>query len=755
MLYLVPTRQLVDQVVEKAREYGIPAVKYVGGPGYPLPEEFLSAQSTLVCTYKALFNGQSKFGVANSNNEIVSVAAIILDDAHAAVSEVRDAFTLRVEKKVDQEGYAYLCNLFRNDFFEVGRGGTFDDVVSGADYSILEVPYWAWQNRSTQVAEYLRPRQAQYRYVWPLLRDSFDYCHALISRDSFIITPILLLVDMLPTFSRCPRRVFMSATISDDSTLVRTFGADVESLRRPITSQSLAGVSERMILVPDLMGIKSDIPKVVRSLASWAAKKGQSTVVLVPSDRAAAQWTSVGTFADTPEKVSQCVTRLVQGEDHGPYIFANRYDGIDLPGPACRVLILDGLPKAVGEYDLFRSAVLSEGTAIDTTNAQRLEQGMGRGARGANDYCVVILTGSDIVAWLAKPRNRQLLTTSTRAQLQMGLEVSKQISSFEDFSNTVEMCFERNQDWVKYHAETLADLTEGSPAISPELDAAGVERKAFQLMRDGYYEKAIARLEKLISESQALDRATVGWLSQLAARAAYYWGKRDKSLELQQAAYAANRNLLRPQVMRPYVKLISPGKQSERIVEKVVDYLPRQGYLAEYNEVVSHLVPEASANQFEQALMDLGKMLGFAAERPDKTNGVGPDVLWVMRDDLALVIEAKSRKKFTNALNKEDAGQLLGAIEWFKEHYEGMNYVAVSVLPQAIRTPAAFVGDARALTYAKLNQLVADIRRLLEELCDSAVGEAELRLRCEQLLASSTLVPDRLVETYLEPFMVQ
>lgn len=58
---------------------------------------------------------------------------------------------------------------------------------------------------------------------------------------------------MVPTFADCPRRIFMSATINDDSAIVRTFDADKKSVEKPITSESSVGVSERMILVPEWM----------------------------------------------------------------------------------------------------------------------------------------------------------------------------------------------------------------------------------------------------------------------------------------------------------------------------------------------------------------------------------------------------------------------------------------------------------------------------------------------------------------------
>src|SRR5438045_3264460 len=52
VIYLSPTVQLVQQTLEKAREYSIPAVAY--GKKADLPGEFLAGRSVLVGTYQAL-----------------------------------------------------------------------------------------------------------------------------------------------------------------------------------------------------------------------------------------------------------------------------------------------------------------------------------------------------------------------------------------------------------------------------------------------------------------------------------------------------------------------------------------------------------------------------------------------------------------------------------------------------------------------------------------------------------------------------
>jgi replicative superfamily II helicase len=757
VIYLSPTVQLVQQTLQKASEYRISAVAYEKGSEFS--EDFLSGKSVLVCTYQALFNGLSRFGVRGGSTSLPA-ATIILDDAHVALSTVRDAFTLRVESNKNSDIYSHLINIFRNDFNELGKIGTFDDIASGKENGILEVPYWAWKSRSSQVREFLRDKSENYKFVWPFLRDCFDYCHCLINSRAFVITPMFPLVDLLPTFSDCPRRIFMSATISDDSDIIRTFDAEPESIEKPIFSNSLAGVSERMILAPELMpfsGSGYDLQKIQKDITKWASEQNVGTVILVPSDVKAKLWEDTAQYANSSEKVTEYIDQLLKGISYGPFVFANRYDGIDLPGSACRLLILCDLPRGSSEYDQYRANTFVGGNELSAALAQRIEQGMGRGARGTGDYCVVIVTGKDLSAWFGRSSNLKFLTKSTRAQFEMGVEISKSINDESDFIDTIQRSFNRDQDWIDYHAETLAELTDPQEESQLSLRQISSERKAFRLMRDGYFENAIIKLEKLYqnnsdSEQQKLDKKSQGWLKQFAARIAYYWDKKDVSQKLQQSAYADNHNLLRPQINLPYVSLAASAKQAEVVVSKISDFSPRRGYLSYFDEVVSHLVPEASANQFEQALENLGIILGFSAERPEKIYGIGPDVLWILTESLSLVIEAKSRKNQDNALTKSEHGQLLNAEEWFKTKYPSYECIRVSVHPNQKMTSSTVAGKSMVLTLDNLNQLIVDSRTLITNLCESVIPPNELAPRCDEFLADSTLTPQALIKTYLLSF---
>jgi hypothetical protein len=134
-------------------------------------------------------------------------------------------------------------------------------------------------------------------FIWPFLRDNLAVCHCLFSRSAAAITPIFPPVDLVPTFDDCPRRIYMSATIADDSEIVRTFGASPEAVAKPITSTSLAGVGERMILVPELMKLGgAAITPMVKDIATTLAQRKRGVAILappVPSPRRGLMWPNI------------------------------------------------------------------------------------------------------------------------------------------------------------------------------------------------------------------------------------------------------------------------------------------------------------------------------------------------------------------------------------------------------------------------------------------------------------------------------
>ena len=114
----------------------------------------------------------------------------------------------------------------------------------------------------------------------------------------------------------------------------------------------------------------------------------------------------------------------------------------------------------------------------------------------------------------------------------------------------------------------------------------------------------------------------------------------------------------------------------------------------------------------------------------------------------------KSRKNKANALTKSQHGQLLVAENWFKENYPKLSGIRVSVHPSVTATKKSVPSNTKALTLAKLNELVTESRKLIVSLCESGHPDRELKTYCEELLRKSNLTPDKLVERYLVDFEI-
>ena len=439
------------------------------------------------------------------------------------------------------------------------------------------------------------------------------------------------------------------------------------------------------------------------------------------------------------------------GTSYGPIVLANRYDGIDLAGNACRFLVMDNLPQGTSDYDVYRMNVVAD-LAVSSLLAQRIEQGIGRGTRGGGDYRSVILIGSTLVGWVGRKSNLGVLTASTRVQLAMGQEMSETVTTVEEVCQTILKCLNRDPDWVAYHASEIAEAAHAAPVNALALKVAGAERKAFKLQRLGQFEKALHVFEKLMSDEELKDDAQRrAWLAATAARIAYQMNDEDRGQKLQTHAFSVSNNHSPPKVRPAYMARPIPGKQSTAIVARMLEYGFRGALLADFDEAVGELVPTASAARYEEALASLGSYLGFDAERPETAYGKGPDVLWRTDAAFDFVIEAKSKKE-NNPLYKNDHAQLLEAEAWFKSAYQSRDAIRVSALPEAVADPKASTAGSYALRLGEITKLVSALRGVLSDLVVSTGTPDTLRERCEGALQKANLKPDGMKKTFLVTF---
>lgn len=154
------------------------------------------------------------------------------------------------------------------------------------------------------------------------------------------------------------------------------------------------------------------------------------------------------------------------------------------------------------------------------------------------------------------------------------------------------------------------------------------------------------------------------------------------------------------------LSVVSQGR-AERIAKWVGSF----GSYAEMDVAVADILGRlrfgVKADNFEHALDELSRALGFAGERPDKEWKEGPDNLWALDGSRYLIIECKSEVDVNRAeVNKREAEQMNRSAAWFDKHYVGMQAKRLIIHPaKRIESAAAFTHEVEGVT-------VADLRRL-------------------------------------------
>jgi hypothetical protein len=96
-------------------------------------------------------------------------------------------------------------------------------------------------------------------------------CAATVTSRGVEIRPPVPSISKIPSFTNARRRVYLTATLADDSILVTDLDANPELLSRTVTSGSAADLGDRMILAPIALNSSLD-PEAIRMLPGSGAR---------------------------------------------------------------------------------------------------------------------------------------------------------------------------------------------------------------------------------------------------------------------------------------------------------------------------------------------------------------------------------------------------------------------------------------------------------------------------------------------------
>jgi len=677
-VYVCPNNYLVEQTVEQARSFGIKIAQFTADSTKP-PRAFLNSDAILVTNCNKLFNGKSVFGVLGSGKEPIQLGAIVIDDAHKCLEVIRQAFSIIVRRR-NSDGtknslYEELWALFE-ETLKRQAAGTCLDIYQGRE-CLMAVPFWTWHDKRKEVLEVLgkHKEDEELLFVWDLLKDRLDQCMCIFSGSALEISPRLLPLELVPSFSQAQRRIFLSATLTEDAFLVRDLGIQPESVTNPLSSGDVKYCGERLILIPTLVDTTLVRDRVIAWLSGLAAKHGDFGVVsITPSFGHANKWKSararVTNVQNLYESINDLKAEVKRKNAKEVLVLVNEYDGVDLPDATCRILCLDTLPSYSSLIDRYGQETRPSSLRLRRQLAQRVEQGMGRAIRGSSDWCIVVTIGNDLTDFLSEKSKRAYLSNEAQMQIKIGEELSEEMrvegAQLSVIERLVNQCLNRDEGWKEYYRERMSQLETWEPS-KEQLSRSALEREAEILFQQGRYDKAVNVLEQLIGGADQTDR---GWFLQLMATYLYPVDP-TSSMDRQLKAHSENPRLFRPETGIVYSKLSSTRlNRVSRILEWVKRFESHNALVIHVRSIMDKLTFNSFSDVFEEGIDELGGALGFKTQRPEKISGSGPDNLWQLDGKKYWIIECKNMVSAErDGISKSETGQLANDIGWFKEQY--------------------------------------------------------------------------------------
>lgn len=735
VVYLVPNTQLVEQVISEGTNIGVRVLHWK--PREPqAPDEAARSEAIIVCTYDKFFNGKSTFA-----RQRITPCAIVLDDVHSGIETIRNNFSA----ELPTEAHTSLLKLLATALKEHDPV-TWAGIEKGEPDAIIEVPFWLQQRFQSQITHICSHFASSHEltFNWPNIAPAIELVRVYISGRQAYITLDPPHVERIAHYSNARHRLFMSASIHDAGVLVRELGCDPRSALQPVDASGESSIGERMVLVPSLIDpafSDADLVSIALSVRQVA-----NVAVLVPSFPKAEKWVSAGATLAKTESISDIIRSLRRSTAGNIVVFAQRYDGVDLPDSACRLLIVDGLPVAESLADRQEASKTGVVAGMRGKVATKIEQGLGRAVRSSSDYCAVVLGGRDIASFISRSEVARNLSPFTVRQLEIGRKVSTALSDDDGVAaavvGTISQLLKRDHGWKMFYQQEMSKVdvsSETKNLIESKVEIARLEREASRkaLARD--YFTASTLVQKAADAIDELDLR--GVTKQSAARYQYFFDQ-PGAMSMQLSAFADNPNVSRPPMLMPS-QIRKVTNQAECIAQWLRSFNHPNGSLLTIDALISCSHFSADYKVIEESVRQLGELVGAESTRPDNLFDRGPDNLWIFGTE-AFVIEVKSEK--LSPLSKGDAEQLQSSILWLNQNYRGIEKVNPIIVSNVFHADVAddFSFGARVWTQSDLELILSNLRRL----CSSAVTHGALFLssptNIQGLLGPHELLPGQL-----------
>ena len=704
VVYLCPTRQLVNQVTEEATtKYGMAVEPFTGKIINYTPDAKASYQvgdRVAITTYSSLFNTNPFF----DNPEI-----IIVDDAHAAENYIASYWTVQISRSDDATLFKAAAAVLKSILTENNYAR-----LTGRTRSVEDVTWVdkAPTDRLAEIADELRVAidehigESKQRYAWSVIADHLRACQLYVSSSDIMIRPLIPPTWSHAPFANATQRIFMSATLGGGGDLERLTGCP-RILRLPIPEGwDRQGIGRRFFIFPE----KSLKESEAHALRLSLMKKAGRSLVLTPNNELAAEITE-----DVKSKLKYPVFSAADLEtskasftsaNPAVAVVANRYDGIDFPDEDCRLLFVEGLPRATNLQERFLMNRMGANLLFNERVQTRVLQAIGRCTRSLNDFSAVVVTGEDFPAYLTDRKRRHYFHPELQAELEFGIEQSTGVDTGAIIEN-FNIFLQHADDWEVANEGILEARNTARQAEFPAMnELASVVTHEIEWQRalwnEDYakaYEAARDVLGGLNDAGLRGYRALWHYLAGSAAGLAADNGETgfDKHARVQfgkakEAAAGipwlvslARKGATAPTAeQRDQTNIMLQVEQIEVQLQKL-GTVHNRSFSAQENAIREGL---QSGESFEQAQVLLGEHLGFSAGKREVD--ASPDPWWMVGDVVIVFEDHANAKGEATVIDATKARQAASHPDWVRENVPG---AAQALICPVLVTPSKFAKE--------------------------------------------------------------
>ncbi|ARO31718.1 DEAD/DEAH box type DNA/RNA helicase protein [Rhizobium sp. NXC14] len=749
VVYLCPTKQLVAQTVQQAKDrYGIDAVALAGAKDRFPPADttaYRTGSAVAVTTYSGLFNTHPFFDDPD---------LILIDDAHAAENYIAGMWSMTIDAGTPL--HAALAEYLKPHLEPQDYSRLIGDWSGSADATWVEkLPSPQVDELSAEMISIIDAyaRDGDLYFKWTLLRSHLDACHVYLGSREILIRPLIPPTMSHGPFHRAKQRIFMSATLGAGGDLERLSGRrKIERLPAPEGFQS-AGVGRRFFVFPSL-SLTGDETEILRVAMQ---KRAGRSVVLTPSSPQADEHVAridkdlVGFEVFTAEDIEADKTPFVSS-DNAVAVLANRYDGIDFPGDECRLLSVDGLPRAMNAQERFIMSKMGAGALYNDRIQTRVLQAVGRCTRALQDRSSVFVTGTELVDFLADNRKWRYFSPELQAELAFGVDQSTSVAA-NDMLDNFDMFLRNDAGWAGADATIRTSVKtyvqQPYPAMGELAAVVAHEVQYQEAMWSKDWAGALGAARSVLAGLNHEDlrgyRALWHYLAGAAARRlsaapedAQAAAAREQFGKAKTAAPAVSWLNTLARIVGPLPATEAPHSNVELL--KQVESLERQflamGMTTHHKfekRAAAILTGLNAADGFEQAQVDLGKLLGFSCGNDE--SDAAPDPWW-LGDKFGLVFEDHADGSAGTVFGAVKARQASSHPKWIRKNVPGagdMDICPVLLTPSVKATSGADpqLDDVKYWELSDFRKWASAAVATIRSLKDTFPGEGDLLWRAE------------------------